>query len=68
MPKNPLTSVSYTLNSSHGSHVHSTTEIHVDLQDSLSSPGRGTVVVRKRLDCLHEILVGDPAAPAAFDQ
>lgn len=66
MPNNPLTPVSYNSNLPDGSDVHSTTEIHVDLQDPLSSPGRGTVAVRERLDCLREILAGDLAAPAAL--
>ena len=66
MPNNPLNPVSYNSNSPDGSDIHSTTGSHVDLQDPLSSPGRGTAAIRERLDCLREIVAGDLAAPAAL--
>ena len=66
VPNNPLSPVSYNSISPDGSDVHSTTGIHVDLQDPLSSSGRGTVAVRECLDYLREILAGGLAAPAAL--
>ena len=66
MPHQHLTPVSYISHSLGGSDVHSTTEIHVYLQDLLSNQGRGKFAVWQRLDCLCEILAGGLAAPAAF--
>ena len=64
VPNNHLTPVSKNIHPPDGSDIHSTMEIHVDLQDLLSSRGRGTIAVPQRLDCLHGILASDLAAPA----